>query len=109
MEPQFVCFTKRLSKTDVCRNLEIPNGTLFLPAGNEVMRVRDRHGVTYQFIASERIGGRCSLTHDWIAFAAAKTLEVGAMLRIYWSGEGNEYVVQEGVQLFGPYIAWLTL
>ncbi|CAK9160303.1 unnamed protein product [Ilex paraguariensis] len=109
MEPQFVCFTKRLSRTDVRRNLEIPNGALFLPAGNGVMRVRDRHGVTYQFVASERIGRRRSLTQDWIPFAAAKTLEVDAMLRIYWSGDGNEYVVQEGVQLFGPHIAWLTL
>ncbi|CAK9160104.1 unnamed protein product, partial [Ilex paraguariensis] len=56
------------------------------------MRVLDRYGVTNQFKASERTGGRRSPSHDWIAFSAAKTLEVGAMLRIYWSGDGNEYV-----------------
>ena len=108
MVPAFLCFEKALTRTDIQRNLEIPNRTPFLPDGNELMLVRDRFGVTYQFIASERRGGRHSLTHDWHTFAVSKGLQVGEPLRIYRLGNGNEYVVQVGTELFG-HLVWTTL
>ncbi|CAK9140110.1 unnamed protein product [Ilex paraguariensis] len=94
---------------NVERNLEIPNGSPFLPIDDELMLVRDRAGTTYQFRASERRGGRRSLTLDWHAFAVAKNLEVGDAMRIYKLGNGNEYEVQVGTKLFGPHIGWLSL
>ncbi|CAK9152259.1 unnamed protein product, partial [Ilex paraguariensis] len=105
----FPCFKKTLTRTDVERNLEIPNRTPFLPDGNGLMLVRDRFGVTYQFIASERRGGRRSLTNDWHAFAVSKSLQVGDPLRICRLENGNEYVVQVGIELFGPHLVWETL
>ncbi|CAK9172899.1 unnamed protein product [Ilex paraguariensis] len=108
MEPEFLCFTKEsLTRSDVQRNLEIPNGASFLPPGNEVMIVRDQAGTKYEFIASERRGGRRALTWDWHDFAVAKNLQVGDSLRMYWSGNENEYVVQLGTKLFGDHIVWL--
>ncbi|CAK9140106.1 unnamed protein product [Ilex paraguariensis] len=108
MEPKFMCFTKEsLTRSDVQRNLEIPNAASFLQPENEIMFVRDQAGTTYQFIASERKGGRKALTRDWHDFAVAKNLQVGDSLRIYWSGNENEYVVQLGTKLFGDHIVWL--
>ncbi|CAK9181611.1 unnamed protein product, partial [Ilex paraguariensis] len=69
MEPQYLCFDKWLSDTDVDRNLEIPKGARFLPDGNGIMLVTDRDGNTYEFIASVRADGRRSLTREWHAFA----------------------------------------
>ncbi|CAK9152232.1 unnamed protein product [Ilex paraguariensis] len=109
MEPQYVSFQKYLSNRDVHGNLEIPNWADHLPDGNEVMRVTDRHGTIYEFIASIRADGRRSLTRDWRGFALAKGLRTNELLRICWLGNGNEYAVQVGLQLHGPYIAWETL
>ncbi|CAK9157162.1 unnamed protein product [Ilex paraguariensis] len=107
MQADFKCFEKTLTRTDVNRNLEIPNGAHFMPAGNGVMLVTDQAGNRYQFIASERRGGRRSMTDQWRAFAEANHLQVGDALRIYHSGNGDdEYVVEMGVKLFGTIIAW---
>ncbi|CAK9151447.1 unnamed protein product [Ilex paraguariensis] len=108
MEPEFVCFQKQLSNTDVSRNLEIPNRAPFLPAGHGVMLVTDREGNIYDFVASVRADGRRSLKRDWCFFAEKKHLRAGEFIRIYWSGNGNQYRVQAGLELHG-YIVWETL
>ncbi|CAK9154918.1 unnamed protein product [Ilex paraguariensis] len=110
MEPQNVCFQKYLSDRDVYGNLEIPNGTDNLPDGNEIMRVTDRDGTTYEFIASVRANGRRSLTRHWRSFAVDKGLRTGELLRIYrLNGNGNDYAVQVGLEFHGLYILWETM
>ncbi|CAK9141973.1 unnamed protein product [Ilex paraguariensis] len=109
MEPELLCLRKRLTNSDVQRNLEIPNGAPFLPARNEVMLVRDKEGNIFQFRAKVRRGGRRSLTYQWRRFAVDKSLKVGEYLRISRSGNGNEYVVEVGLELFPPHIGWEVL
>ncbi|CAK9140102.1 unnamed protein product [Ilex paraguariensis] len=109
MESQNVCFQKFLSDRDVHGNLEIPNRADYLPEGNEVMRVTDRHGTTYEFIASVRASGRRSLTRHWHTFAVEKGLRTGELLRIYRLGNGNDYAVQVGLEFHGLYIVWETM
>ncbi|CAK9140101.1 unnamed protein product [Ilex paraguariensis] len=109
MEPAYLCFEKRLSNRDVHGNLEIPNWADYLPDGNQVMRVTDRDGITYEFIASVRTDERRSLTHDWRAFAFAKGLRTGELLSVYRLGNDNEYAVQVGLEIHGKFIVWETL
>ncbi|CAK9152256.1 unnamed protein product, partial [Ilex paraguariensis] len=107
--PQLVCIEKRLSGTDVSRNLEVPSQARFLPEANGIMLVTDRDGIRYEFIAPVRKSGRRSLTHQWSDFAAAKGLRASEFIRINWSGNENHYVVQVGLEAHGQHIVWETL
>ncbi|CAK9136098.1 unnamed protein product [Ilex paraguariensis] len=99
------CFTKKLSPTDVSRNLEIPNGALDLPQGNEIIHVLDPTGeTTWEFICSTRSGGRRLMTYQWRNFAEKKRLMPGDVLRLQRSTIGNVYLMElerRSIRLFG--------
>ncbi|CAK9159716.1 unnamed protein product, partial [Ilex paraguariensis] len=105
MEGYVLCFEKKLSATDVTRNMEIPKWALHLPPGNEIMYVLDPNGeTTWQFICSTRNSGRRSMLYQWMSFAEKKKLMPDDILRFYRSTNGDGYLMElerHSIRLFG--------
>ncbi|KAA8534381.1 hypothetical protein F0562_031898 [Nyssa sinensis] len=104
MNGRELSFKKKLSSTDLTRNLEIPNMALHLPDGNQTMRVLDQNGRLWHFKCPRRRGGRRCLTDQWRDFASTVTPRKGDILRFYFSAEEGEYFVElerRSIQLFG--------
>ncbi|KAA8534382.1 hypothetical protein F0562_031900 [Nyssa sinensis] len=86
MNGRELSFKKKLSSTDLTRNLEIPRSRArHLPAGNQTMRVLEQNGRPWHFKCSRRRGGRRYLTDQWRDFVRTVTPRKGDILRFYYS------------------------
>ncbi|KAA8534385.1 hypothetical protein F0562_031902 [Nyssa sinensis] len=86
MNGRELSFKKKLSSTDVNRNLEIPRSRArHLPAGNQTMRVLEQNGRPWLLKCSRRRGGRRYLTDQWRDFVRTVTPRKGDILRFYYS------------------------